>query len=236
MPIMLVILAAGKGVRLGYDKPKSLSLIGTEPYLHYQLKHIKEFNIERKILVGGYGIEFLQSFLSEYEHDDVEIHENKEFDKGNIFSVCCVKENIDRDFFLFNADHYYSKENYNKIFSLESSNITIFCDKDRNLTDDDMKVKSVDGQLIEMDKKIREFDCGYVGVTRVPKEKLNDYWLATERVIQDKGEMASVESILNELVKSGEEIKVRDISGSWWTEIDTPEDLIKAKEVISKYE
>ena len=232
----LVILAAGKGTRLGTNAnggPKCLMLIDEKhPYLWFQLNKLSSFTFSQKTVVGGYQIEKLKAFLNESEFNDVEILNNKDFHLGNIYSLLTAKQSISDGFTLFNADHYYSLENYKKIFSSPLSNITAYCDVDRELGGDDMKVKSNNGTLVSMSKELAGYDCGYVGVTSVPKDKLPVYWKACDAVIQKLGDQANVESVLNELVLAGGQINIADISGSWWTEIDSVEDLAMAKKVI----
>jgi choline kinase len=235
--VQLVVLAAGKGVRLGDEAqslPKSLvSIAEGVSYLSLQVKAFARFPFSQKLIVGGFAIDRLASFLAELKLSDWLLVNNQEFHKGNLYSLKAAMPLVKEDFFLFNADHFYSDENYLKILSHRSDHITIFCDTDRRLQDDDMKVLSQDDCLINMSKPLTDFDHGYVGITYVPASKRSAYDSAFSDTEREQGDSANVEMVLNRLAKLGEKVCLFDISGSWWTEIDTPEDLEKAKLVIS---
>jgi choline kinase len=66
----------------------------------------------------------------------------------------------------------------------------------------------------------------------VPKLADQRYWDAFDATAAKLGDKANVENVLDGLAAEGGEISVCDISGSWWTEIDTPEDLGKARQII----
>lgn len=235
----LLILAAGQGSRLGhlaFDKPKSLVTIsGGKPYLLYQMEAFAQFKFNKKIVVGGYCFETLSETIENISPHEYCILNNKQYTKGNLYSLLTAKNDLERGFYMFNADHYYSRKTYDFIFSQNIETITIFCDRDRQLTDDDMKVRvKSSGEFIEMSKKLTEYSWGYVGITAVPTTLLPVYWQACEEAQELYGDQANVESVVNVLAKHNVQIHIADISGSWWTEIDTPEDHQKACEIILK--
>jgi choline kinase len=236
--LQLVILAAGCGVRLGdeaQDKPKSLVLIRDRAYLSYQLEAFRKFSFSQSLIVGGFGIEHLRNFLHS-EKSNLTLVENPEYQKGNLYSLAAARPLLTDDFFIFNADHYYSDATYAKIFATHSEHVTAFCDFDRKLHDDDMKVHTQEKIGVlgvkNMAKTLSVFECGYVGVTYVPRVQAENYWQAFEAVAKSLGDKANVEHVLQRLADDGAFLPIQDVSGSWWTEIDTVEDLQKARETI----
>lgn len=236
--MQLIILAAGVGNRLNSvvrDYPKSLvPILEDTPYLLLQIRAFDQFHFSKKIIVGGHAFEALQSFFKEKKIDDYLLIKNHQFEKGNVVSLQTALSHLDDDFFIFNADHYYSLETYQKILLNSYNRITIFCDQDRQLTDDDMKVAlRLDSKGFErMAKTLQGYDFGYVGVTCVPKHKKDLYEQACLLTQELQGDQVHVEHVINQLAIQGEEIDMMDVSGSWWTEIDTPEDLVEAKKRI----
>lgn len=238
----IVILAAGKGVRLGkisQDMPKCLVEIEPgKPYLGLELAAMARYQHHRKIIVGGFAIDMLAEFLSKHpEGKNWNLVDNRDFNKGNLYSLAAARTAIGEDgFCLFNADHYYSSAHYETMLAGEKKTITAFCDRDRILVADDMKLVSSDHHLVCMAKDLTRYDAGYIGVTSVPKSCARDYWQAFDATANKLGNTANVEAVLNELAneKKGS-VAVCDVSGSWWTEIDTEEDLERARKIISAH-
>jgi choline kinase len=237
----IVVLAAGKGIRLGdrtREIPKSLlEIMPGRPYLAYQLEAFSPFENAKKIMVGGFAIERLQEFLAGHQYGSAwQLVENREYQKGNLYSLAAARAQLeDDDFFVFNADHYYSDVTYQRILNIQTDQITIFCDHDRALVADDMKVTVRSGQLERIAKDLTQFDAGYVGVTYVPRAQAVRYWQAFAATALELGDRAYVEAVLARLAAEGEKIYISDMSGSWWTEIDTEEDLRRARGIIAEY-
>ncbi len=113
--------------------------------------------------------------------------------------------------------------------------VTAFCDFDRSLGNDDMKVlRADDGRLAEIAKTLTRFHCGYVGLTYCPAAERETYHRAFSEVEQEYGDKAVVEQVLGKLAKAGHRVNMGDISGYGWLEIDFPEELWRAEEAVSK--
>lgn len=231
--MQIVLLAAGRGTRLGArtaELPKTLLPVGGRPLAHTILEGLIPRSSQKIIVVGGFEYATLQAGLAPYA-SHLEFVENKQFEKGNLLTLLAARPLIKDAFCLFNADHAYAPAILNQLFSTEPVALTAVCDKDRPLTDDDMKVKlKLDGSVHQMDKKLIQFDAGYVGVTMVPASQLAAYWKTADDLLALKGDAIHVESVLNAWVEQGGKVKVTDISGSVWIEVDNEEDLILAQE------
>lgn len=240
--MQVVILAAGKGMRI-HDVvaglPKSLVPI-TEKFscLDLTLRSLKPFRFSSKIVVTGFAAEKIRYFFTLRGFADFDLVHNPDFEKGNLYSLLAAKKRLSKKFFILNADHFYSPQTYRKIFSCDPQHITIFCDRDRSLSDDDMKVAvfQENGTIrLTMAKTLSQFQWGYVGVTCVPESRHKLYWQACDEVTTELGEKAHVEHVIKFLGEAGEPIDIVDLSGSWWTEIDTREDYIKAQRTIQNH-
>jgi choline kinase len=207
-------------------------------YLDLTLKSLAPFVLAGRIVVTGFAAKKLEDFFATRGFSGFELVHNPDFEKGNLYSLLAAKSFLSKSFFIFNADHFYAPSLYQKIFSCEPRHITIFCDRDRHLGDDDMKVAlslQNGAQRLTMAKTLQEFQWGYVGVTGIPESKHRLYWQACEAVAQEWGEKAHVEHVIKFLGERGEPIDIVDLSGSWWTEIDTPEDYQKARQSITDH-
>lgn len=237
--MQIVILAAGQGTRLGEvhtEAPKSLVSIGGRPYLSYQLEFIRQCTDAEIIVVGGYCYDVMENFLKSANVSSVRLVRNSQYTKGNLLSVLAARPHLKDDFFIFNADHCYPMQTYQHIFKLaDIDGVHVCCDSDRMLVSDDMKVQlTSEARFHSMSKTLERYQLGYVGVSHVSKSMHDRYWRMCDEALRDKGEGVHVEHVMNCAAQLGLEIGICDISGSWWTEIDTPEDLDKAKAVFAK--
>ena len=80
---------------------------------------------------------------------------------------------------------------------------------------------------------MKSYDTGYIGLVYCPKVMTSSFIKATNAVINKNDEGAMTEDILNCLVNEDKFIKVADVSSYEWFEVDTPEDLSQAEELVS---
>lgn len=233
--MQVVILAAGLGTRLKHlteDVPKPMLEINNKPLIGYTLEilfKIKE--ISEVIIVTGYRHEIIEEYIKSAFRDDilkVRFVHNKEFNKGSIITIKKAKDFINDTFLITNADHIFPLILLSKIIK-EKEDVTIGCDCDRNLTNDDMKVYFENNVLIEMSKKLDKYDSGYIGLTVVDKSLISKYFDCADVTLKKNGELAVVENVLLELSDKGVNIHKCDLSNFGWFEIDTPEDYEIAK-------
>ena len=205
-PLTGVLLAAGMGLRLGditKENPKALVEVAGEPLCFYALRFLENCGVDKIIVVGGFGLEKLKETIGKFQNKvPITILENQNYQKGNLLSLMSALPKLFNSFLMVNTDHIYSRD-IADVVKNNLQNITAFVDYDRQLGDDDMKVKLVDGQVREMSKKLTDFDCGYVGMTYVGQEKLPAYLRAVQEVYKNNPDTAVVENVLVELAKNG---------------------------------
>lgn len=228
-----IILAAGLGLRLNpltKEIPKALMSVAGQPLIAHAINFLKGVGVSDIIVVGGFGFEKLQKTVKEID-SDIEVIKNSQFQKGNLLSLMTALPYINTSFLLSNVDHIY-KVPIRKLVASQCRKITAFCDFDRKLGEDDMKVKIEGDRLLKISKTLNEFDGGYVGLTYCDKKYLPQYLSAVKEVQKKKGEMAVVEDVLDYLAQNTQLIKSSDISGCGWLEIDTPEELVRANDIV----
>lgn len=236
--MQVIIMAAGTGSRLlnlTESMPKAMVKVCDRELIRYVMDFLDDGRIDKKILVTGFANETIES-LTRKEFPETAIVHNPDFRLGNILSLKKALPLVDDDMLLMNADHIYPRRMFPHILK-NVSGITAICDFDRTLGDDDMKVRLNDrGQLCAIDKKLVQFDCGYIGMTFCPRENLTAYREAVASVIREKGNSACAENVLAWLGARSVEINICDASGMGWLEVDTQEDLAKAEEAINRNE
>ena len=114
------------------------------------------------------------------------------------------------------------------------ADVTAFIDTDRTLGNDDMKVeRGAHGRIIAIAKTLTKFDCGYVGMSRVPTAWLGRYFEEADRALAEEGRAIHVERILGRLAKTDFAPTCRDISGHGWLEVDTPDERAAAEAALA---
>ena len=233
-----VVLAAGTGSRLGKitkARTKGMVPVLGKKLIDYLLDFLDIDMMDEVIVVGGFCYEDLKNHLAVRHNPKIRVIENKEYLKGNIFTLTtALREFSNESFLVTNVDHVYPKIMFDKM-KKSFSGITGMGDFDRTLGADDMKVKLRDDKstVARISKQLEDFDCGYIGMTYVDKSKDAVYRAAIDKVIAKFGEKAVVENILLYLAEEGiNSPKICDLSGFGWYEIDTPDELYAAEDKL----
>jgi len=229
-----IVLAAGTGSRLGEitkARTKGMVPVKGKRLIDYLLDFFERDFFDEIIVVGGFYYEDLKSHISALKYKNVRVIENKDFLKGNIFTLLtALKEFKDDSFLITNVDHIYPRVMFNKMKE-SMSEITAMCDFDRKLGSDDMKVKLNSNHTIErISKQLDVFDCGYIGMTYIDRTKEKFYRESVEKTLERLGEKCVVENVLQLIAENMPDApKICDLSGFGWYEVDTEEDLLNAE-------
>lgn len=235
-----VILAAGTGSRLGEitrARTKGMVPVAGKKLIDHLFNFLELEFFNEVIVVGGYCYEDLKDHLEARDIQNLKVIRNKDYLKGNIFTLLAGLNEFNSDSFLVtNVDHIYPPAMFRRMKE-SFTGITAMCDFDRKLCDDDMKVKlSADGKHIEMiSKGLTEFNCGYIGMTYVDVSRESVYREAAMETVKRVGEKAVVENILQLLAEEKRRAPVIcDLSGFGWFEVDDENDLRKAEKSLEE--
>ena len=232
-----IVLAAGTGSRLGEitkTRTKGMVPVKGKRLIDYLLDFFERDFFDEIIVVGGFYYEDLKDHISALNYKNVRVIENKDFLKGNIFTLLtALKEFKDDSFLITNVDHIYPRVMFKKMKE-SMSGITAMCDFDRKLGSDDMKVKLRPDRTIEkISKQLDVFDCGYIGMTYVDKTRDKFYRESVAKTVASIGEKAVVENVLQLIAENKSDApKICDLSGFGWYEVDTEEDLLIAEKSL----
>lgn len=238
-----IIMAAGLGSRLKdltTAVPKALIEIAGRPLIDYALAFSAAAGARHRVVVGGFHHTDLARQVSVVAPDAVLV-ENTEYRKGNLISLLTgVAALQPGGFLLMNTDHVYKPAIAEVVARAcaraeADGDITAFCDFDRTLGADDMKVTlDADRRVAQMAKTLATWDCGYVGMTYVPAARRDGYLATADRVLSTRGDASHVEAILGELALAGAPPAIADISGHGWLEIDEPHERAHAEAVLAR--
>lgn len=238
----VVLLAAGLGSRLGdltTALPKALVQVGEAPLLAHALRFAARLRPQSAVVVGGFCFPQVAEELERRRASEPELgalpivlRENREFRQGNLLSLLAARQDLDDDFLILNVDHIF-RPAIAAVVAPPVDWVTAFIDTDRQLGADDMKVRR-DGRgcVREIAKTLTEYDCGYVGMTRVPAVALERYLSEVDRALVEEGPSIHVERILARLARGDRPPSCRDISGHGWLEVDTPQERAAAEATL----
>jgi NDP-sugar pyrophosphorylase family protein len=119
-----LILAGGLGLRIRNivsDRPKSMGLIGKEPFLAKIIRQLKENGIRKIILATGYKSGVIESYFGDGNNFGVEIKYSKELQPLGTAGAIKNAEHLleGENFFVLNGDtwsdlDYEGMKNYHK--------------------------------------------------------------------------------------------------------------------------
>ena len=237
-----IILAAGLGARLKkmHKKPKVLLEFNNRTLLERHIKNLQHKQIKKIFVVVGYQSQAIIEEIKNYASHNIEIVFNDDYRSGSILSVFCALKKISskEDLLLMDGDVLYDKNILERLISNSNSSLVF----DSNFDDDDEPVK-----VCIRDKLIKDFGKG-----KFPKEKFSTIgesvgFFKIKYIDTVRFRYVCEKMILNrELERPHEDafrkiihdqifyIEPIDVTGLLWTEIDFPEDIEKAQQIIPK--
>lgn len=232
-----IVLAAGLGKRIqkiSQGKPKFLVQVKSKPLLAYPLKILRRINIrDIVIVVPGGWLENAVNIVQDLKMHDITIVENNRFWRENGYSLYLGLKHLSKrnDMIVLSmVDHLYTSSLVLRVIE------TLLYKEDLMVVGGDSKALFVDhreatkiattreGLVTSIGKELVNYDYIDVGVMAVKPDILDQL-----REIVDREEVLSLNKIINWLSAS-RNVRVADVTGCYWTEMDTVEDYY---EVVS---
>ena len=214
-----VVLAAGLGTRLKAKIPKPLVKVAGREILYRNLKVLSELGMKEFVVVVGRRGEMIEEFLKKHGFK-YKIVKNEHPEKGNGYSLYLAKDYVDDRFVLIMGDHVYERAFIEKAIKGEG----LIGDRTAKYVDIDEATKVVcrDGRVEKVGKNLKTFDYIDTGFFVLTPE----IFKYAEEIIEEKGEAQ-----LSEIVERAK-VPVTEVSGYFWMDVDTPEELRKANRLI----
>jgi len=233
-----VILAAGFGSRLAGTQEatdlKPLTPVAGTPLLVRTLNSLETAGCTRAVIVVGHGMETVQTEIRDRYDGPLSLTfaVNEQYDLQNGVSVLAAEPYVDRDPFLLTmADHVLGDTLMKKAGAHQppERGTTLLVDYKLDTIfdmDDATKVRVQDGRPVEIGKKLREYNCVDTGVF-VATEGLME---ALSTVYNEKGDVALSDGI--QRLMETDRMQTLDIGAGFWQDVDTPEMLAHAEEML----
>jgi choline kinase/phosphatidylglycerophosphate synthase len=224
--ISALVLAAGEGSRLRkYAKQKPLLQVAGMPLIGRVLRGLKEAGVKSVWIAVGYKADMLrQTIGDDYVGLKIRYVNVEDWKKGNLYSLLAAEGIFQQNFLLCMGDHIFDPEIPKKLVdSMFESAIVLAIDK---VSEEDTKVLECDGAILDIGKKINHSNVAIDTGLFLCSPKVFEY--ANQAVKEGASELADCIRIA---ARSGD-AQVVNVSGHLWADVDTKEDLDRAKKLI----
>tara|TARA_B100000029_G_scaffold334732_1_gene326833 strand:+ start:1142 stop:1840 length:699 start_codon:yes stop_codon:yes gene_type:complete len=225
-----LILAAGRGTRLGLDElPKCLINFGKSSLIEYQIKCLKKMNIKKIFVVTGYNAKKIQKKLKE----SVSYIHNEEFaTTNNIYSILKAENFLTDDFVCIYGDLFFDEKILKSCIE-SKDDITLMIEK--NLREETTRVKIDNNEIVMVNKDIDfdKADGNFIGMMKCSKNVKEEFFKNINQLAKNNSQ-AYYTIAFESMIKNGKKINFDVTNGLSWTDIDTDEDLRLAKEMFSE--
>jgi len=243
-----VILAAGRGSRLiplTNIIPKPLLRIKDRPLIVNSIQTLYEVGIKKIALVVGFKGDTILEETAHLNLSDLEIQHIfcEEWERGNGISLFYSREFIGKDdFILLMSDHILDKEILEKLLEIEKKekdfvaciahvkiNPRTKSEYLKKVIEESTKIlKNEKNEVLRFGKKLKDFNGIDIGAF-LCKPKVFE---ALEELKKEKKEV-TVTDCMNRLIEKGNRIIGCDVTGHFWKDVDTLEDITVIEESIA---
>lgn len=233
-----IILVAGMGKRmypLTLHTPKCLLKLNTKSILEHQIGVLNKCGISEIVVVSGYKSGDVQR-----EVGDKVNHIFNPFYRitNSIASLWLAKEIIspNEDVVILNGDIIFGEDILGGLIDC-GEGMYMAVEKKNDCTDTDFKLRVIDGVVVDMGKTLSNSDSygEYIGVVKITKGMIPQFVDALNQMMTNGKFTIWYELILQEMTRSGFEVNVFDTGKRYWIEVDTEEDLERARRGNERY-
>ncbi len=236
-----IILAAGQGKRLlpyTQGKPKCLVEIQGRPILGWQLLVLLSQGIEEIVVMVGYRAQEVEEYLKK-EFADLKIHTlyNPDYaTTDNLWTCWLASPEMNKDFLLLNGDTLFEPQVLKRLLLQAKAPATITINRKESYDEDDMKVISQRGRLLEVGKglDLSRVNGESIGLLAFLDEGPRIFrQILAEMITENNVKRRWFLSAVNEMARRYP-VWICDITGLSWCEIDFPQDLKDGEKVVQK--
>jgi pyruvate kinase len=244
--LKVIILAAGESPGFGSltaNKHKSMIDVGGKTIIEHQIDNIKKCGIDEKniIIITGSHRNQIEKYI--YEN----FNGNEKFSGGFIYnpwfkvshtvvSLSLAKHIFNEGFIILYGDIVFD---YRILYELikHDNNITIVVDKKKNIDEEDEKVIMREGNVERIGKNLEINNCDgeFIGLAKVPKDKVLLFNDIQDKIIKKDDIMASVVEVFNGLISLGVKIDMIYTKDLLWSDNDSINDLKYTRSKIYPY-
>jgi choline kinase len=237
-----IILSAGQGSRLGHltdDRPKCLIEFEGRTLLDRQLDTLARNGVEDAVVVTGFRDDQIEAALGRRraagEGPTVRTVFNPFYKVAdNTGSLYMARAELSGDTLVWNGDTMVSDALMARVVANDRSGICVTIDRKDEYDADDMKVVAgEDGRLRAIGKRLDEgVNAESIGLLAFRSDGAEQFRSAIEAAMRSaEGTQIWYLRVVHHLAQSGD-VWTLDIAGEEWGEVDFPEDVESARELV----
>jgi L-glutamine-phosphate cytidylyltransferase len=238
-----IILSAGQGSRLGHlvdDRPKCLIEFGGRTLLDRQLDTLAANGVGEAVVVTGFHDDLVNAAVERRSGGPkVRTIFNPFFKVAdNLGSLFMAREELAGECLVWNGDTLVSDALMAKVVGNDRPGICVTIDRKDGYDEDDMKVVvDGDGRLRAIGKRISEGINGEsIGLLAFRSGGAERFREAIEHDIRTpEGTTIWYLRVIHHLAEMSE-VWTFDINGEEWGEVDFPEDVDRARELVAGWD
>jgi choline kinase len=232
-----VVLIAGEGSRLrGADKTflKPFVPVLGRPLIAYTLDMLIGAGIKTVHFVVGYESERMVPQVKQLIPSGVSASfiENRDWHKQNGMSLLAAAGYVGAPFLLAMGDHLFDDAMFDRLLdSFDPGFLNIAVDRKLDSIfdlKDAMKIRTSGNRIIDIGKKLRDYDAIDTGLFICPPE-IFDYF-ERAKAGSRRRDCSLADGV--RLMAGDDKVRGIDIGESWWQDVDTPQMLQHAEKQI----
>ena len=234
-----VVLAAGRGIRMGGEVPKGLLPLGDKPpLLHHILQGLRQQGITDLLVVTGFGSEAVQGFVTDnWSEGDVTFVRNARFASwGNFHSLrVAIDQSPGYDLLVVNSDIVVRPEILTRV-ARGPGDLVLAVEQRLRFSDEDMRVRLSGDRVLAIGKdvKMAHSHGEYCGVSLLRPTAAHEYadisgrleWTARTSVYYEDVYAAMLERV---------DVRAVPVTRGDYAEVDVPADVEEAIAVIERH-
>jgi choline kinase len=230
-----IILAAGVGKRLtaAHSGPKVLLEFGGRSLIERHLDALAQAGITEIAVTVGYQAEALRAALA----GRAEMVDNPDFRQGSLVSLWVQRDRLraGRPVLLMDGDVLYEQRMIDRLMAAEGEGV-LLVDRELEPGDEPVKVCFRGDTMVDFRKRPEhphDWHGESVGFFRFSATMAADLADACERYIDAGQTGVEYEEAIRDLILGNpENFTYLDVTDLPWTEIDFPEDVEKARDIV----
>lgn len=229
-----IFLVAGKGTRmhpLTLNYPKTLFKLRKDvPILGRMIEMIRKYDKDARIVVVD---GFMHKKIEEFINDEKVIFIHNPFFAvtNSLASLWCARDYLDSESVIFNGDVIVSEELMREVIVKHTDKPMALLDSSIK-NDGDYNVEVIGDRVVVMSKNLDSYYGEFVGITKIDSDSIKTLKNEIDVMIHNEQYDQWYEDALIQLIFEEDFVLYyEDICNYDWTEVDSVNDLLLARQI-----